>query len=175
MMTAYWKDDAETARTLDSMGWLSTGDIAEIIDGRIFIRGRLREMIVLSIGEKVNPNVVEAELTRDPLFEQVLVVGDRRPHLVAIIVLNAEAWRHFAIDKELDPEQPNHAASKSEVLARITPLVAALPRFGQVRAVHLTLKPWTIAAGLLTPTLKVKRDVVASLFRKEIDELYAER
>jgi long-chain acyl-CoA synthetase len=68
LMTGYWKDDAETAHTLDPGGWLSTGDLAEIEDGRVFIRGRLREMIVLSIGEKINPVVIEAELSRDLLF-----------------------------------------------------------------------------------------------------------
>ena len=119
MMIGYWKDDAETKRTLDPMGWLSTGDVAEMKDGRIFIRARLREMIVLSIGEKVNPNTVEAELTRDPLFKQVVVVGDRRPFLVAVIVLNADAWRRFAADNGLDPERPNHAVSKIELLARV--------------------------------------------------------
>ncbi len=94
IMMGYWKDDAETARVLDSAGWLSTGDVAEINeDGRIFIRGRLKEIIVLSIGEKINPNVVEAELTRDPLFKQAMVVGNRRPYLTAVIVLNADAWR----------------------------------------------------------------------------------
>ena len=175
MMTAYWKDDAETARTLDPTGWLSTGDVAEIRDGRIFIRGRLREMIVLSIGEKVNPNVVEAELTREPLFEQAVVVGDRSPFLVAIIVLNAEAWRRFAADNGLDPEQPNHEVSKIAVLARVTPLLAALPRYAKVRAMHLTLEPWTIEAGLLTPTLKVKRDIVQRMFAREINALYAQR
>jgi long-chain acyl-CoA synthetase len=173
MMTGYWKNDAETARTLNSMGWLSTGDVAEIKDGRIFIRGRLREMIVLSIGEKVNPNVVEAELSRDPLFEQAVVVGDHRPFLVAVIVLNTDAWRQFAADSGLDSEQPNHAISKIKVLARVTPLLAALPRFAQVRAVHLTLKPWTIEAGLLTPTLKIKRDVLQRRFAAETDALYA--
>jgi long-chain acyl-CoA synthetase len=174
IMMGYWKDDAETARTLAATGWLSTGDIAEINeDGRIFIRGRLKEVIVLSIGEKVNPNVVEAELTRDPLFEQAVVVGDRRPFLAAIIVLKAEAWSLFAASKGLDPHQPNHAASKIELLARITSLLDALPRYAQVRAVHLALEPWTIEAGLLTPTLKVKRDVVVPLFAKEIDDLYA--
>jgi long-chain acyl-CoA synthetase len=61
-MTGYWKDDAETARTLDPRGWLSTGDLAEIEDGRVFIRGRIREMIVLSVGEKINPVAIEAEL-----------------------------------------------------------------------------------------------------------------
>jgi long-chain acyl-CoA synthetase len=175
MMTGYWKDDAETTRTLDPTGWLSTGDVAEIKNGRVFIRGRVREMIVLSIGEKINPNIVEAELTRDPLFKQALVVGDRRPFLAAVIVLNAAAWRCFAADNGLDLERPNHAVSKIKVLARVTSLLAALPRFAQVRAVHLMLKPWTIDAGLLTPTLKVKRDVILPLFAKEIDELYAER
>jgi long-chain acyl-CoA synthetase len=174
MMTGYWKDDGETARTLDPMGWLSTGDVAEMKDGRIFIRARLREMIVLSIGEKVNPNTVEAELTRDRLFKQVVVVGDRRPFLVAVIVLNADAWRRLAADKGLDPERPNHAASKIELLARITPLLAALPRYAQVRAVHLTLESWTIEAGLLTPALKVKRDVVQRMLAREIDALYAD-
>ena len=176
IMTAYWKDDAQTARALDPAGWLSTGDVAEITeDGRIFIRGRLKEIIVLSIGEKINPNVVEAELIRDPLFEQAVAVGSRRPFLAAVIVLNAEAWRLFAASKGLDPQQPNHAASKIELLARITSLLDALPRYAQVRAVHLALEPWTIEAGLLTPTLKVKRDIVVPLFAKEIDDLYANR
>lgn len=173
MMTGYWKDVDATARALDRAGWLSTGDFAEINDGRIFIRGRLREMIVLSVGEKVNPNIVEAELTRDLLFKQAVVVGDRCPFLVAIVVLNADAWRRFAADKGLDPERPNHPASRTEVLARIVPLLAALPRYAQVRAVHLTLEQWTVEAGLLTPTLKVKRNDVQRKFAAEITALYS--
>jgi len=174
IMAGYWKDADGTARALDRMGWLSTGDVAEIEGGRIFIRGRLRDMIVLSIGEKVNPNIVEAELTRDRMFKQAVVVGDRRPFLVAVIVLNAEAWRRFAADKGLDPERPNHPINKIEVLATIVPLLAALPRYAQVRAVHLTLEPWTVEAGLSTPTLKVKRDAVQQKFAGEITALYAE-
>ena len=174
MMIGYWKDADATARVLDRSGWLSTGDLGEIRDGRIFIRTRLGEIIVLSVGEKVNPNVVETELTRDWLFKQAVVVGDRRPFLVAIIVLNADVWRRFAAEKGLDPEWPNRDTSKLELLARIVPLLAALPRYAQVRAVHLTLEPWTIEAGLLTPTLKVKRDVVQQKFAAEISALYAE-
>ena len=176
IMMGYWKDDAETARALDATGWLSTGDVAEINeDGRIFIRGRLKDVIVLSIGEKINPSVVEAELTRDPLFEQAVVVGNRRPFLTAVIVLNAESWKLFAANKGLDLQQPNHAASKIELLARITSLLDTLPRYAQVRAVHLALEPWTIEAGLLTPTLKVKRDVVVPFFANEISDLYAKQ
>jgi long-chain acyl-CoA synthetase len=175
-MAGYWKDDERTKKAVDADGWLATGDAAELRpDGRIVIRGRLAEMIVLSIGEKVNPNVVEAEITRDPLFKQAVVVGDRRPHLVAVIVLDADALALFATERGLDPRQPNQEACKIELLARITSLLADLPRYAQVRAVHLTLEPWTLEAGYLTPTLKIKRDRIVPLYAKEIDALYAKR
>ncbi len=174
MMMGYWKDPALTARSLDSAGWLATGDVAEIKDGRVFIRGRLADIIVLSIGEKINPNIIEAQLARDPLFKQTILVGDRRPYPVAVVVLEPDVWRIFAAEKGLDPQQPNHPAAKLQIMARISPLLAALPRFAQVRAVHLTLDPWTIEAGLVTPTLKAKRDQIAPLFATEIDGLYAE-
>ncbi len=175
-MMGYWKDNERTQRAFDAAGWLSTGDIAEIRDdGRIIIRGRLTEMLVLSIGEKINPAVVEGQLTRDSLFEQAMVVGDRRPFLTAVVVLNAKAWELFAAERGLDPGQPNHEASKIELLAKITSLLAELPRYAQIRALHLTLQPWTIETGLLTPTLKIKRELIAPLFAKEIDDLYAKR
>ena len=174
LMTGYWKDDAETAHTLDRSGWLSTGDLADIEEGRVFIRGRLREMIVLSIGEKINPVVIEAELSRDPLFEQAIVLGNRQAFLVAIIVLNDSGWKGFAADNKLDPKHPNCREGKTAVLTRVTSLLPAFPRFAQIRAVHLTRKPWTIEAGLLTPTLKIRRDAISTLFAKEIDGLYRE-
>ncbi len=174
MMAGYWKDETRTNQAVDSAGWLFTGDVAELgTDGRVFIRGRLADVIVLSIGEKVNPAVIENEIRRDPLFAQAVVIGDRRPFLAAVIVLNAQAWHRFAADRGLDPKQPNHPASKLELLARITSLLAALPRYSQVRAVHLTLQPWTIEAGQLTPTLKVKREVVIPLFAQDIAAMYA--
>jgi long-chain acyl-CoA synthetase len=175
-MMGYWKDKERTQRAFDAEGWLSTGDIAEIReDGRIIIRGRRTEMLVLSIGEKINPSVVESQLTRDPLFEQAMVVGDRRPFLTAVVVLNVKAWELFAAERGLDPGQPNRAVSKIELLAKVTSLLAELPRYAQIRALHLTLQPWTIEAGLLTPTLKIKRELIASLFAKEIDDLYVKR
>jgi long-chain acyl-CoA synthetase len=175
LMTAYWKDDAETARALDPNGWLSTGDLAEIKDGRLFLRGRLKNTIILSIGEKVNPNVIESEITRDPLFEQVMVIGDRRPYLAALIVLNTPNWNSFAEANSITLDQPNQLASKSAVLARLNQQLSHLPWFAQIRAVHLALTPWTVKAGQLTPTLKVKRDAVQQKFAKEIEALYAER
>lgn len=172
VMVGYWKDSVGTKQTLDAARWLSTGDVAELKDGRIFLRGRLADIIVLSIGEKVNPNVVESRLTSDPLFKQALVVGDRMPFLVAVIVLDPDLWDFFAANNGLDLQQPNHPASKLILQARIVPLLANMPRYAQIRAIHLTLEPWTIEAGLLTPTLKVKRNRVIPLFATEIDHLY---
>ena len=172
VMTGYWQDSARTQEALDPAGWLSTGDIAELKDGRVYLRGRLSEVVVLSIGEKVNPEIVEATITSDPLFKQALVVGDRRPFLTAVVVLEPDSWSLFAANKGIAPQQPNHPASKTELQARIMSLLAGMPHYAQIRAVHFTLKPWTLEAGLLTPTLKVKRDRVAPLFAKEIDELY---
>jgi long-chain acyl-CoA synthetase len=127
-----------------------------------------------------------------------MVLGNRQAFLVAIIVLNDSGWKGFAADKKLDPHHPNCRESKTAVLTRITSLLTAFPRFAQIRAVHLTRKPWTIEAGLLTPrfaqiravhltrkpwtieaglltpTLKIKRDAISTLFAKEIDALYRE-
>ncbi len=175
LMMGYWKDEAETARVLNAAGWLSTGDLAEVRGGRICIAGRLKEMIVLTIGEKVNPNAVEAEICRDALFEQVAVIGDGRPFLVALIVLNSAAWRRFAEESYAKPDRPNAPSVKAKVLAKVEKLLAGFPRYAQVRAVHLTLQPWTIEAGLLTPTLKIKRDILRNVFATEIEKLYNQR
>ena len=173
MMAGYWKDDLRTRETLNPEGWLSTGDVADLDQsGRLFIRGRLTEMIVLSIGEKINPAVVEAELCRDPLFRQAVLVGEGRPFTVAIVVLDANAWQVLAAEQGFDPKNPNGADSKIALLARITAAVAELPRHALPRTCHFILTPWTIEAGLLTPTMKVKRDAVIPLFAKEIDALY---
>jgi long-chain acyl-CoA synthetase len=173
VMMGYWKDQSQTERVLDAAGWLATGDIGEIQDGRLFIRGRLKEMIVLSIGEKVNPNLVEAEIARDTLFDQVAVIGDGRPFVAALAVLNTAAWKRLAKNSDFDSEQPNSEPVKAEILARMESLLTALPAHAKVRAVHLSLEPWTIDTGLLTPTLKVKREVLQQRFAREIEALYA--
>jgi long-chain acyl-CoA synthetase len=172
MMSGYWNDEAETKTALDPAGWLATGDIAEIEQGRLFIRGRLKDTIVLTVGEKVNPDVVESELLRDQLFEQAIVIGNNRPHLVAMIVLNADRWRSFAAENDLNLDQPNHPASKLLILSRIDALLSGLPHHAQIRAVQLSQEPWTIDSGSLTPTLKVKRGAIAASFATVIDQLY---
>jgi long-chain acyl-CoA synthetase len=90
VMRGYWRRDEDTAKVLAADGWLSTGDQAEIVDGRIHIRGRIKEIIVTSTGEKVPPVDLELALCEDPLFEQAFVVGENKPFIGAVAVVNAD-------------------------------------------------------------------------------------
>ena len=173
-MKGYWQDPAATARAIDANGWLRTGDVAEIRDGRVYISGRLGERLALSTGEKVMASTIEAAIKQDPLFEQVCVLGDGRPCLTAAISLNVQAWNSFASKFGLDPQVPNSRDAVNMVLRRIGDLLSDQPAYAQVRGVHLVLEPWTIQQGLLTPTLKVKRRAVEEKYREEIDLLYAD-
>jgi long-chain acyl-CoA synthetase len=172
VMQGYWQDEQATAQVLSHESWLRTGDIAEIRNGRIFITGRLKEILVLSTGEHVPPNAVEAAIQNDPLFEQVCVIGDQRPCVVAILVLNSEGWLLLARDLAIDPTDPNVPVATDAILLRISTQMRSLPPVWQVRAILATTTPWAIGDGSLTPTLKVKRRVIEKRFKKQIDALY---
>jgi long-chain acyl-CoA synthetase len=175
VMTGYWSQPEATRNAIDADGWLHTGDIAEIRDGRVFIRGRLKEILVTSTGENVAPSDLEVALIVDPLVAQVMVVGDNRPFLSALIVLQADAWRRFAARLGVDPDDPAALTSqdvRNAVLERLAKLLQQFPRYAQIRAVHLMLGEWTVDEGLITATMKLKRDAVANRFASEIERLY---
>jgi long-chain acyl-CoA synthetase len=173
IMKGYWRNESATARAIDSDGWLRTGDIAAICDGRVYIRGRLGERIALSTGEKVIASTLVAAIKRDLLFEQICVVGEGRPYLVAVTSLNLQRWNDFASKLGLDPQVPNSRDAVDIALRRTGELLFDLPAHAQIRGLHLVLEPWTVENGLLTPTLKVKRQAVEDKYRKEVDQLYA--
>jgi len=172
VMLGYWQNEQATAQALSPDGWLRTGDIAEIRNGSVFITGRLKEILVLSTGEHVAPSAVEAAIQNDPLFEQVCVIGDQRPCVVAILVLNREGWLLLARDLAIDPADLDVSVATDAILSRISAQTRGLPRIWQVRAILATTSPWTIGDGSLTPTLKVKRRVVEERFKEQVDSLY---
>jgi long-chain acyl-CoA synthetase len=172
-MTGYWKDEARTSQAIDRNGWLHTGDLAEIENGRLFICGRLQDIQVLAIGEKVNASLIEDEITQDRLFEQALVIGEGKPFLAAVCVLNRKRWLALASTLGVGADDPNVGPVIEEVLLRLRIRLKDQPRYAQVQVVHLVLEPWTLEAGLLTPSLKVKRDRVEELYRGAIEALFA--
>ena len=175
VMLGYWNQPDATRATMDRGGWLRTGDIAELIDGRVFIRGRRKEILVTSTGENVPPGNLEAAMIVDPLVKQVMVVGDGRPYLSALIVLEPDEWRRFAAQHEVNPDDRQILDSheiRQIVLDHLKPLLAPFPRYAQIRALHLSLDEWTVESGLTTTTMKLKRGAIEKKFAPSIDALY---
>jgi long-chain acyl-CoA synthetase len=173
----YWRQPENTAATIDHDGWLHTGDVGTIgADGYVRIRGRLKEIIVTSTGEKVPPTDVEAALTMEPLIEQAMVVGEGRPYLVAVLVLADAPWRRLADKLDCDADHPA-ALTDPVVLEAVQTKVDAqlrdLPHHAQVRGLHLTRTPWTIENGLITPTMKLKREALMARVEDAVDRLYS--
>ena len=175
VMKGYWKRPEDTARILSPDGWLGTGDQADIVNGRIYIKGRIKEIIVTSTGEKVPPGDLELALLADPLLEQAFVVGENRPFIACVAVLNAGEWQRLAADLGLNPQAAdslNHPSVHRAVLARIEKNTASFARYAVPRTVHLTLDPWTIENTFMTPTLKLKRNNLMAHFAEAIEGMY---
>lgn len=172
----YWGQPEATAAAIDAEGWLHTGDVGEIdAEGYVRIRGRLKEIIVTSTGEKVPPTDIEAALTMEPLFDQAMVVGEGRPYLTAVLVLADKPWRQLA-DK-LGHEAEDPAALVDPVVlaaaqAKADDRLQDFPHHAQVHGLHLTRTPWTIENGLITPTMKLKRDALTGRLGTAIEALY---
>jgi long-chain acyl-CoA synthetase len=173
LMQGYWAAPSLTSEAIDAGGWLHTGDIAEVRNGRVFITGRQKEIIVLSTGKNVASAAVETAIMADPLIEQCCVLGDGRPSLIAVVTLENGNWTTFAAQKGLDLAAPNAPGGPAALLLRIARATENLPGFGKPRSVHAVLTPWTVEDGFLTPTLKVKRRVVAERYHDEISALYS--
>ncbi len=178
LMRGYWKNEEASRAMIDADGWLHTGDQATVDAwGHYHITGRIKDIIVLSNGEKVPPGDMESAILLDPLFEQVMIVGEGKPYLAALIVLNEEHWQVFAAGLHVDPLNPASLRDPRVVkaLARhVAHQLKHFPGYAQIRRLHPELKPWTVDEGLLTPTLKVKRNQVLDRYRAVVEAMYAD-
>lgn len=175
-MLGYWNNPEATAAVIDKEGWLNTGDTASIDShGCVTITGRLKEIIVMSNGEKLPPGDMESAIMRDRLFDQVVLYGDGRSYLVALAVLNAAQWQSLAQQLGVRADQPASlcdARVEEAVLQRIADQIREFPGYAKVRRVSMTLAPWTVENGLQTATMKLKRSRVFEHYHKEIAHLY---
>ncbi|MDU0955739.1 MAG: AMP-binding protein, partial [Bradyrhizobium sp.] len=170
VMLGYWHRPEETARIKQPDGWLHSGDQARIDHGRITITGRIKDILVTSTGEKIAPADLETAILTDPLFEQAIVIGENRPFLTAIVVLNPKGWAEQQARLAAHGQRGTEAEAAS-LLRHIARAVKAYPSYATPRAVHWTLEPWTVQAGLITPTLKNKRPAIERAFAKEIEAI----
>ena len=175
VMLGYWNDPVATDAVIGEDGWLRTGDQARISDNHVYITGRIKDILVLSNGEKVPPGDMERAVALDALFDQVMLVGEGRPFLSALAVLNEELWSDLARSLGVDPEEPASLEDSrilNAVLSRVGERLKEFPGYAKVRRVMLTLEPWTVDNGLLTPTLKVKRNLVLARYEKDVTRIY---
>lgn len=177
VMLGYWRESTATQAAINAEGWFQTGDQASIdADGRITLTGRLKDIIVLANGEKVPPADIELAIVKDPLFDQVMVVGEGRSFLAALVVLNETEWNKLARRLGFDPKNrdlPAGGIAERALLERIDAKMAGFPGYARIRHVRASPGPWEVKAGTLTATLKIRRKVLTTHLAKEIESLYA--
>ncbi len=175
VMLGYWNNHQATSEVMTEDGWLRTGDKARIDNRTVYITGRIKDILIMSNGEKIPPVDMEQAITLEQEFEQALIVGEGKSYLSALVVLNGETWPQLAQQHGLDPLNPESLINKklmSAILKKIATTLHDFPGYAKVRRVSLSLQPWTIEDGLVTPTLKIKRALVVDKFKKKIGSMY---
>ncbi|NJR78944.1 AMP-dependent synthetase/ligase [Sphingomonas corticis] len=174
VMHGYWRNEAETARVLKD-GWLHTGDIGEIdAGGRIRITDRKKDLIINDKGDNVAPQKVEGMLTLQPEIVQAMIAGDRKPHMVAVLVPDPE-WRadwakaQGVADDAALAENPAYRAALQAAVERTNRDLSVIER---VRRFILADEPFTIENEQLTPSLKIRRHVLKGVYGERLDALY---
>uniref|UniRef100_A0A7C9AJY9 Long-chain-fatty-acid--[acyl-carrier-protein] ligase n=2 Tax=Opuntia streptacantha TaxID=393608 RepID=A0A7C9AJY9_OPUST len=183
-MKGYYKNPAATREVLDDDGWLNTGDLgwiapchssgrSRLCGGVLVLEGRAKDTIVLSTGENVEPSEIEEAAMRSSLIQQILVVGQDQRRLGAVVVPNKEEALKAA--KKLSIVDPDATELSKEALTNL--LYEELRIWTskcsfQVGPILIVDEPFTIDNGLMTPTMKIRRDKVEARFRDQIASLY---
>ncbi|MEE9464704.1 MAG: long-chain fatty acid--CoA ligase [Candidatus Neomarinimicrobiota bacterium] len=178
VMMGYFKDPEATKEAIDDDGWLHTGDIGELDhDGFLKITDRKKFMIVTSGGKNIAPAPLENSLVTSPFVDQVLVIGDKRNFISALVVPSFEKLQSFAKEKGLVARTNEELVKDDTIIAAVEQEVAkameSFSRYEQVRKITLLPRELSIERGEITPTLKVKRNVVFEHFADEIEAIYA--
>jgi long-chain acyl-CoA synthetase len=172
----YYKNPDATRETLVD-GWLHTGDIGQVdVEGFVTITGRKKDIIITAGGKNITPANIEAEVKQHPLVSQCVVIGDRRPYLVALLTLDPEEAATYATQHGLpgDPEaMATNAQVREAIEEHIEKVNQKFARVEQVKRFKILPRDLSQQDGELTPTLKVKRNVVADKYAGEIESLYS--
>jgi long-chain acyl-CoA synthetase len=173
----YLDDERATRELIDAEGWMHSGDLGSLTpDGYLVITGRKKDLIITASGKNISPQELETALEAEPLVSHAVVIGEGRPYLTALFTLDAEELARWATarGKIVAPEALADDPDVHEAIAAAVERVnASHARVEQIKHWRILPRDFTVTAGELTPTLKVKRAVVAERYRDAIEELYA--
>ena len=177
MFSGYYKEAEKTAEMFDSEGWLKTGDLGELDeDGFLKITGRKKEIIVLSSGKNVAPALIENLVKENHLVSQCFLSGDGKSYCVALITLNQVEAEAFAKMNEIEFESFESLTKNERIFSSISETVARanskVSSSEQIKKFAILERDFSLEADEITPTLKLKRNVVSERFKNEIDRMY---
>ncbi|NNF55284.1 MAG: long-chain fatty acid--CoA ligase [Acidimicrobiales bacterium] len=177
VFSGYWKNPEATAEVFDD-GWFATGDIGEIDpDGFVKITGRKKELIVTAGGKNVAPAPLEDRLRAHPLISQAMVVGDNQPFIACLIAIDADSFPGWVKSNDLGDlsmaDAADNEALRAEVQSAIDEANKSVSKAESIRKFAILPSDLSIENGELTPTLKVKRMVVADHYKQQLDALYS--
>ncbi|MEO0062203.1 MAG: hypothetical protein RLZZ08_763 [Pseudomonadota bacterium] len=176
VMKGYWRNPADTARAIVN-GWLHTGDIGHFdTGGRIVITDRKKDIIVNDKGDNIAPQKLEGMLTLQPEVSQAMVAGDRRPHMVALLVPDADwvaEWSKATLGEKREPGQvADDPAFRAALKAAVDRTNADLSVIEKIRKFALADEAFTVANGEMTPTMKIRRHQIRARYGERLDALY---
>jgi len=179
MFSGYYKEPEKTAEMFDENGWLKTGDLGSIDeDGFLKIVGRKKEIIVLSSGKNVAPALLENFLKENHLISQAFVCGDGKSYLVALVTLNQTEAEAFARASKIEFENYADLTRDERIFQSVKDTIelanARVSSSEQIKRFIILERDFQSESGEVTPTLKLKRNVVAKNFSKIIEKLYGE-
>ena len=177
VMMGYYKQPELTAEVIDKDGWFHTGDLGKFNEhGLLQITGRMKNLFKTSLGKYVNPDVVEGKFLTSGFIEQIVVLGENQKFAAALIRPDFAFLKEWCKEHEIPFTTNEEMIQNEEVKKRydkeVRKLNAGLGEVEKVKRYHLLADEWTIANGILTPTLKVKRKVVKDRYSKEIENLF---
>lgn len=178
LLSGYWQNDIATADAFDSEGYFNTGDLGELLDsGHIVITGRKKDLIVTAGGKNVSPGPLEDKLRAHPLISQALVVGDGKPFIAVLIALDEDAMLRWKLGHNIPENKPmkelvTDPMLRAEVQDAINAANASVSHAESIKKFYILDRDLTQEENELTPTMKVKRNIVVSRFADEIDWIY---
>ncbi len=177
VMKGYWKNDEATGEMIDNEGYLHTGDVGKFVDGKLQITDRIKHMIVNAGGKNIYPGPIEDLFKTSKWIDQLVVVGERKPYMAALIVPDFETLEGYADDENISFESISELINKEKVQKiyrhEIRSYSKELASHEKIRDFRLVSNEFTVESGELTPTLKVKRRIVEDKYGHLIEDIFS--